>query len=152
MNIFWFIIKNDSASILVMDSLFISYDSCYNILLHKVLLVTWAFLLSFIMQHCYLTNFLHRDDHGHHDHESYYGDRDTDTLVTVRTNSKQNWHYFYLLHGQYLRMQLTGGLYNSIAYQVQSGTCLDLAFSSLVDDGNFGCSNSTGVSEASFGE
>ncbi|XP_038897891.1 protein disulfide-isomerase 5-4-like [Benincasa hispida] len=22
-----------------------------------------------------------RDDHGHHDHESYYGDRDTDTLV-----------------------------------------------------------------------
>ena len=88
MNIFWFIIKNDSASILVMDSLFISYDSCYNILLHKVLLVTWAFLLSFIMQHCYLTNFLHRDDHGHHDHESYYGDRDTDTLVTVRTNSK----------------------------------------------------------------
>ncbi|KAI8557637.1 hypothetical protein RHMOL_Rhmol04G0025500 [Rhododendron molle] len=24
-----------------------------------------------------------RDDHGHHDHESYYGDRDTDTLVKV---------------------------------------------------------------------
>lgn len=26
-----------------------------------------------------------RDDHGHHEHESYYGDRDTDSLVTVRT-------------------------------------------------------------------
>ncbi|PIA31954.1 hypothetical protein AQUCO_04700075v1 [Aquilegia coerulea] len=24
-----------------------------------------------------------RDDHGHHDHESYYGDRDTDTLVAT---------------------------------------------------------------------
>ncbi|KAK3021267.1 hypothetical protein RJ639_047258 [Escallonia herrerae] len=24
-----------------------------------------------------------RDDHGHHDHESYYGDRDTETLVTT---------------------------------------------------------------------
>ncbi|KAJ9672052.1 hypothetical protein PVL29_025622 [Vitis rotundifolia] len=24
-----------------------------------------------------------RDDHGHHDHESYYGDRDTDSLVTT---------------------------------------------------------------------
>ncbi|PHT35888.1 Protein disulfide-isomerase 5-3 [Capsicum baccatum] len=26
-----------------------------------------------------------RDDHGHHDHESYYGDCDTDSLVKVRT-------------------------------------------------------------------
>lgn len=25
-----------------------------------------------------------RDDHGHHDHESYYGDRDTDSLVKVK--------------------------------------------------------------------
>ncbi|CAK9168579.1 unnamed protein product, partial [Ilex paraguariensis] len=24
-----------------------------------------------------------RDDHGHHDHESYYGDRDTEGLVTA---------------------------------------------------------------------
>ncbi|KAK2984814.1 hypothetical protein RJ640_004639 [Escallonia rubra] len=27
-----------------------------------------------------------RDDHGHHDHESYYGDRDTETLVTTMEN------------------------------------------------------------------
>ncbi|PHU04455.1 hypothetical protein BC332_25277 [Capsicum chinense] len=26
-----------------------------------------------------------RDDHGHHDHKSYYGDCDTDSLVKVRT-------------------------------------------------------------------
>ncbi|PQQ08244.1 protein disulfide-isomerase 5-3 [Prunus yedoensis var. nudiflora] len=27
-----------------------------------------------------------RDDHGHHDHESYYGDRDTDSLVKTMEN------------------------------------------------------------------
>ena len=34
-----------------------------------------------------------RNDHGHHDHEAYYGDRDTDSLVKV--------HYYmlYLLLG-----------------------------------------------------
>lgn len=26
-----------------------------------------------------------REDHGHHEHEAYYGDRDTDSLVAVRT-------------------------------------------------------------------
>lgn len=24
-----------------------------------------------------------REDHGHHEHESYYGDRDTDSIVKV---------------------------------------------------------------------
>ncbi len=27
---------------------------------------------------------LYREEHGHHDHESYYGERDTDSLVAVR--------------------------------------------------------------------
>lgn len=35
---------------------------------------------------CFLFKFFHtRDEHGHHEHEAYYGDRDTDSLVTVRT-------------------------------------------------------------------
>lgn len=36
----------------------------------------------------------HRDDHGHHEHESYYGDRDTESLVKVRTT------LFLILHPQ----------------------------------------------------
>lgn len=36
---------------------------------------------------CYLFTIFHtRDEQGHHDHEAYYGDRDTDSLVTVRTH------------------------------------------------------------------
>ncbi|KAK9155818.1 hypothetical protein Sjap_003298 [Stephania japonica] len=34
-------------------------------------------LLFFLL----LTGLGHRDEHGHHEHESYYGDRDTDSLV-----------------------------------------------------------------------
>uniref|UniRef100_A0A2P2KUD2 Endoplasmic reticulum vesicle transporter C-terminal domain-containing protein n=1 Tax=Rhizophora mucronata TaxID=61149 RepID=A0A2P2KUD2_RHIMU len=40
-------------------------------------------ITAYFIQTCYLTFDYHREDHGHHDHESYYGDRDTESLVKM---------------------------------------------------------------------
>lgn len=42
-------------------------------------------LLTVLMIRPFSSNYaIYRDDHGHHDHESYYGDRDTESLIKVR--------------------------------------------------------------------
>lgn len=46
---------------------------------------------------CFLFTIFHtRDEHGHHEHEAYYGDRDTDSLVNVRTQVRNNFFFLAL--------------------------------------------------------
>lgn len=41
-------------------------------------------VFDFLIESCYFEFFCYfRSDHGHHEHESYYGDRDTESLVKV---------------------------------------------------------------------
>ena len=43
-----------------------------------------------------LTCMCFRKDHGHHEHESYYGDRDTETLVKVQLKLVLNWPFAFM--------------------------------------------------------
>ena len=45
---------------------------------------------------CCLTCICFREDHGHHEHESYYGDRDTETLVQVQVKLVLNWPFAFI--------------------------------------------------------
>jgi len=62
-----------------------------------------AFLSGFVLLPCVISVRLcrRREHHGHHEHESYYGERDTDSLVKVRCLTLQERNHKWWPHNKH---------------------------------------------------
>jgi hypothetical protein len=54
-------------------------------LLEKLCIVFYGLTVEVWWLYSFWFCCLYREEHGHHDHESYYGERDTDSLVAFMT-------------------------------------------------------------------